>query len=320
MNGTFDSNSTELSSEFSDPRDDHKFAEMRKEQSRVSGPSNRQFSSKDSRRERKETCSVERRKKFSYAENDVECFSSGSDEAVPITLPPMLTTTSKGRSKYKRQRPVLNVSGEADLLIDMDCESDCEDSPCYHAPSEHLLSDHTAIDVLMLEAEMRTVLSDLEAFGITDDDYGSLALTSEEEKVESDSWPTVGPSALSYKTDVQSTEESSLIVNEEAKEEEDEDDDWEILSDEGSAWTVDTLGTKCHRDALPMESLKSTTATKDSETTMPEKHSAQTAVSEERESGPRICVEILENADIWTSIRDTIRTLGGGKQSLLFRK
>jgi hypothetical protein len=312
---------------------------MRQDQSRVSSPYNRQPSSciDSHHHERKEKITEERRQKFHRTDNNVEYFiSGGRDDVTPVSVNPLSSKTSKrGRSKYRRQRPMLNVSGEADLLSDLDCDSDYEESPFYCAPSsseQHLLSDHTAIDVLLLEAEMRTVLSDLEAFGTTDDDYGSLALTSEEEKVESDNWPTTAllPSSLSYRSDAHCIEESSLIVNEEGKEEEggggedyDENDDWEILSDEGS-WSVETFqGAKNIRNVvLPRDSPISTTLTTDNESTLPEKRAVDGPAASENKggSGARICIELLENADIWTSIRDTIRSLGGSKQNLLFRR
>lgn len=271
------------------------------------------------------------------------------DRFAPVTDPgegactkgPTSKAASRRRTKYKRQRQKLTVSGEIDLIIDDAWSADESEEersgderaaqilpPCgidgdvpasyIRTPSEHLLSDHTAIDVLLLEAEMKNVLSDLEAFGVADDDYGSLAMTTEEEKVESECWPAFAPSARSSRSGAGCSVDNN---DEEAKD--DENDDWEVLSDEGSVWTVDTFAdARSYRDVLLLESLKSRTFVRDSETRLSEKEGAHppSDIPERKGGRAQLYVELLENADIWTSIRDTIRSLGGGKQNTLFRR
>jgi hypothetical protein len=275
----------------------------------------------------------ERRQKQSERENKVDRLHSMSNPHASFAKVPTRNAAPRRRTKYKRQRRKLNIAGETDMLSDDDSHNHSESGfderanqilpPAgiddFGGPSEHLLADHTAIDVLLLEAEMKNVLSDLEAFGIADDDFGSLALTSEEEKIESDAWPTLPSTALSCRSDANLEEENIVDSHEEAKA--DESDNWEVLSDEDSVWTVDTFAdATSYRDILLLESLTSRTFTNDGETTTLEKQGARSPSDQTKRNGNLLYFELLENTDIWTSIRDTIRTLGRGKPSTHLRR
>jgi len=199
--------------------------------------------------------------------------------------------------------------------IDSNDSTDGSEGICSHhlhfdRPHEHLLSDHTSIDVLILDREMKNVLTNLETFGFMDEDYKSLALTStaEEEKVDDSekTWP-------------------SLPTGNEGKLDRDEDDeeqenDWEVVSTTDSVWTIDTFeDAKSFRDAL----LESTSSSMTGPRNPPERVSLLTpSPTTERDgssSSPVVNLEMLESADLWTSIRDAIKNLGGGKPNLRYK-
>jgi hypothetical protein len=254
------------------------------------------------------------------------------------------------RMGRKRRLPKLNVSDENNITsIDIEhhhhyndeqqygniSEIDSVDSitddksssiSTYHynhnnnIPHEHLLSDHTtSIDVLILERDMKNVLSSLDKLGILEDDFKSLALatTSEEEKDDDcgDTWPTLS----NYH------EQSKVETDGEDSEEE---NDWEVLSSADSVWSLASTGdTMSFRDALLQDPTGSTMIASSVSHrlggepkifsaplalyTRPTFHHHHTTSS----SDPVVNLEMLENADLWTSIRDAINNFGARKEA-----
>lgn len=185
-------------------------------------------------------------------------------------------------------------------------------------PHEHLLSDHTiSIDVLILERDMKNVLTSLDKLGILEDDFKSLALatTSEEEKDDDcgDTWPTLS----NYQ------EESKVETDDESSEE----NDWEVLSSADSVWSLASTGdTMSFRDALLQDATGSTMIASSVSHCIggePKIFSAPLALytrpkiyqHNTASSDPVVNLEMLENADLWTSIRDAIKNLGARKEA-----
>jgi hypothetical protein len=187
-----------------------------------------------------------------------------------------------------------------------------------NVPHEHLLSDHTSsIDVLILERDMKNVLTSLDKLGSLEDDFKSLAsaTTSDEEKDDDcgDTWPTL---SIFH-------EESKLETDDENS----EDDDWEVLSSSDSVWSLASTGdTMSFRDALLQDPTGSTMIASSVSHRMagePKIFSAPLALYTRptihyhttAASYPVVNLEMLENADLWTSIRDAIKNLGARKEA-----
>lgn len=179
---------------------------------------------------------------------------------------------------------------------------------CSSGPQDRLLSDHHAsIDVLTLEREMKTVLTNLEKFGILEDDYKSLALTNDEEEKVDDSVKTWPALALHI-------QESNLedIRND------DGENDWEVLSSADSVWTVETFAEeRSFRDVLLDNTPFTMTCGSAHFNGEPTIHTVPVEmmppISYNPHRGPpkqMVNLEMLERADVWSSIRDSIRGFG----------
>jgi hypothetical protein len=171
---------------------------------------------------------------------------------------------------------------------------------CTYKPHEYLLSDHASVDMLILDNELKNVLTDLEKLGILEDDYRSLALTKddeEEQKVDDSNtiWPPL----------VVQSEERKLEDEDESEQKNMHENDWEVLSSADSVWTVETFSdqktfkkvvTENHSSLVEHPVIHTTPV--EMITTMPGR--TETIVD----------LAMLDTADVWSSIRDTIKSLG----------
>jgi hypothetical protein len=179
---------------------------------------------------------------------------------------------------------------------------------CNSGPREHLLSDYIAtIDVLILEREMKTVLTDLEKLGILEDDYRSLAMTAgEEEKVDIIATPLASRSEEIAREDWNDRGITTERENE-----------WEVISSAGSVWTVETFEEeKSFHDAILFGSPSASTAASAHFNGEPKIHTIPVEMmppmykKSQQPSKQLVNLEMLELADLWSSIRDSIIGFG----------
>lgn len=225
-----------------------------------------------------------------------------------------------GRYGYYPTELESSLSGESSQAFDEQqqqlYENDSLLDQCSSGPQGHLLSDHTtsSIDVLILEREMKTVLTDLETLGILEDDYKSLALTTEEEEEKVDDTVVTWP-PLAFHTHGSRTEDRiDLGATAEGE------NDWEVLSSACSVWTVETFEEeRTIRDALLDSSPFATTSIACAHFsgeprihTIPVEMMPPIVQKGPSPPPPKLVVnlEMLERADLWSSIRDSIRGFG----------
>lgn len=182
----------------------------------------------------------------------------------------------------------------------------------------HLLSDHTSIDMLLLEAEMKNVLIEIEAVGLAEEDCLSLPADEEKTQGDEDAWPSLPPSvgAKSIKEDPQEERKDG------ERDEEDEDD-WEVLSADSSVWTVETFAeAKSYRDAV-MEFFPKGGVTLDAadvrSTPKPTVGTSTFSRTVKLKNRSVAKFELLEPPDVCASIWGSIKDLRGGKRNLMFK-
>ncbi|KAG7346666.1 hypothetical protein IV203_005735 [Nitzschia inconspicua] len=199
----------------------------------------------------------------------------------------------------------------SDMEQQLENEIDILDQ-CSSGLQEHFLSDHASIDVLILEREMKTVLTDMEKFGILEDDYKSLATTTEEEEKVDDSvktWPPFAFHSQDSKMDDSRNHDDNTVERE---------NDWEVLSSTDSVWTVETFAEeRSFRDALIHNSPYCTTTGCSAHFygeprihTVPVEMMPPIIYKAQLQPKQVVNLEMLERADLWTSIRDSIRGFG----------
>jgi hypothetical protein len=184
---------------------------------------------------------------------------------------------------------------------------------CGSGLQEYVLSDHiSSIDVQILEREMKTVLTDLEKLGILEDDYKSLAMTAgEEEKVDDNVTTTYTPLA-SLSEEMETDDRNDLGGTAERE------NDWEVISSTGSVWTVETFEEeKSYRDDVLDGSPYASAGLCAHFNGEPRIHTIPVEMMPPMFRKPQqppkqlVNLEMLERADLWSSIRDSIRGIGG---------
>lgn len=215
-------------------------------------------------------------------------------------------------SSYSADSQASDVE-QQQLYPDSDSLDQCSSST---GPQERLLSDHTSIDVLILEREMKNILTDLEKLGtcLLEDDYKSLALTTEDEEEQKvdDSVKTWPPLAFPHSQDSPRKECGNENVT-------DRENDWEMLSTTDSVWTIETFAEEWDfRDSILETSpyaVSGSTAQFNGEPrihTIPVEMMPPGVYTTQQHYPPKqvVNLEMLERADLWTTIRDSIRDFG----------